>query len=70
MNLVRCQQLAQVLESDTNQLPAFYVEVEQAIHWLMDATFESTDKVEKQSLAATEMRLRLALDEFRKARVN
>ena len=48
MNLTRCQQLAQAVESDTDQLPVFYNEVEQAIHWLMDTTFESTDKGEKQ----------------------
>ena len=70
MNLARCQQLAQALESNPDQLPASYLEVEQAIYWLMDTTFESTDNGEKQRLAAVEMRLRMALDVYRKARVN
>ena len=41
-----------------------------AITWLMDATFESENKGEKQRLAMTEMRLRLVLDVFKKGRVN
>ena len=70
MNLTHCKQLVSGLEADPQRLPAFYCEVERAITWLMDATFESKDKGEKQRLAMTEMRLRLVLDRFKKERVN
>ena len=70
MNLAYFQQLASGLEDGPDRLPAFYAEVEQAIRWLMDETFVSKDNDEKVRLASTEMRLRLVLDRFRKARVN
>ena len=70
MNLARCRKLASDLEDGPDRLRAFYSEVEEAIRWLMDETFASKDNDEKVRLASTEMRLRLVLDRFRKARVN
>ena len=70
MNLTHFKQLVSDLEADPQRLPAFFCEVEQSIEWLMDATFESKNKGEKQRLAAVELRLRLVLDRFKKERVN
>ncbi len=70
MNLDRCQRLVAELEHDPQQLPAFYIELESAILWLMDTTFESEDPDEKSRLAATEMRARLVLERFRKGNAN
>ena len=70
INLHHCKQLVSDLEADPQRLPAFYCEVEQAIEWLMTATFESKNKGEKQRLSAVELRLRLVLDRFKKERAN
>ncbi len=59
MNLSRCQALVAELERDPERVPAYYGELESAILWLMDLTFESKDPHEKTRLAATEMRARL-----------
>ncbi len=59
MNLDRCKTLIADLEHNPEQLPAYYGELESAIRWLMDTTFESKDPQEKTRLAATEMRARL-----------
>ncbi len=61
MNLDRCQHLVAELEHDPEQVPAFYGELESAILWLMDTTFESKDPDEKSRLAATEIRARLVV---------
>ena len=58
------------LERDPERLPAYYGELESAIRWLMDLTFESKDPHEKTRLAATEMRARLVLERFRNQNVN
>ncbi len=70
MDLNRCQHLVAELEHDPEQVPAFYGELESAIRWLMDTTFESKDPAEKSRLAATEMRARLVLERFRKGNAN
>ena len=70
MNLARCRELSSVLEAEPDRLPAFYSEVEEAIRWLMDETFATKANDERVRLAATEMRLRLVLDQIRTARVN
>ncbi len=70
MNLDHCKTLIAELEHDPQQLPAFYGELESAILWLMDTTFESKDPAEKSRLAATEMRARLVLERFRKGNAN
>ncbi len=61
MDLTRCQHFVAELEHDPEQLPACYSELESAILWLMDTTFESEDPQEKSRLAATEMRARLVV---------
>ncbi len=61
MNLDRCKTLIAELEHDPEQVPAFYSELESAILWLMDTTFESTDPADKTRLAATAMRARLVV---------
>ena len=53
MNLDRCKTLIAELEHNLEQLPAFYGELESAIRWLMDTTFESKDPAEKTRLAAS-----------------
>lgn len=58
------------LETDLSRLPAFFGELERAIAWLMDATFESTDPKEKARLAATELRARGILEVYRLQNVN
>ncbi len=70
MDLNRCQRLVAELEHDPGQVPAFYGELESAIRWLMDTTFESEDPSEKTRLAATEMRARLVLERFKKLGIN
>ena len=70
MNLDRCKTLIAELEHNLEQLPAFYGELESAIRWLMDTTFESENPAEKTRLAATEMRARLVLERYRKGNAN
>ena len=70
MNLTRCQRLARELEPDPERVPAFYGELETAIRWLMEETPKLTENDDKTRYAAIEMRLRLILDRYRKARVN
>jgi hypothetical protein len=70
MDLACCKTLIADLEHDPKQLPAFYGELESAILWLMDTTFESTDPAEKSRLAATEMRVRLVLERYRNGNAN
>ena len=62
--------LVRTLEADPSRVPAFYIDLEAAIEWLMDTTFETKDQDEKVRLAATEMRARLVLERFKKANVN
>ena len=57
--------LVRALEADPSRVPAFYTDLEAAIRWLMDTTFETTDQDEKVRLAATEMRARLVLERFK-----
>ena len=70
MNLDCCKTLIAELEHDLERLPAYYGELESAIRWLMDTTFESKDPAEKTRLAATEMRARLVLERYRKGNAN
>ena len=70
MNLSRCQALVANLERDPQRLPAFHGELEAAVTWLMDRTFEETNPDEKVRLAATEMRARLVLERYRKGNAN
>ncbi len=70
MNASRCQFLVVELEADPDRVPAYYSELELAIRWLMDTTFESTDPKEKTQLASIEMRARLVLDRWRKGNRN
>ena len=70
MDLSRCQALIANLERHPQRLPAYHGELEAAINWLMDRTFESTDPAEKTRLAALELRARGVLERFRKANMN
>ncbi len=70
MNLSQCQALVADLERDPRRLPAYHGQLESAIKWLMDRTFESTDPADKTRLAALELRARGVLERFRKANVN
>ncbi len=66
MNLACCQSLVRELERYPSRAQAYYGDLEAAIAWLMDATFEATDPNEKAPLAAVELRARLLLERFRK----
>ena len=66
MDLSQCQASVAELERDLNRAPAYYGQLESAINWLMDSTFESTDPAEKTRLAALELRARGVLERFRK----
>ena len=70
MDRPTCVNLVRTLEADPSRVPAFYTDLEAAIRWLMDTTFETADQDEKVRLAATEMRARLVLERFRKANLN
>ena len=70
MDFSRWQALIADLERDPRRLPAYHGELEAAVTWLMDRTFESTDPAEKTRLAALELRARGVLERFRKANVN
>ena len=70
MDRPACVSLIRTLEADPSRVPAFYTDLEAAIEWLMDTTFEATDQDEKVRLAATEMRARLVLERFKMANVN
>ena len=70
MDLASCQPLVGDLEADPSRVPAYYGELEAAILWLMDTTFESMDPAEKARLATTEMRARLVLKRFGKQDTN
>ena len=65
MNLAHCQSLVRELERTPSHVPAYYGELERAILWLMDATFESQDTHEKVLMATTEMRGRLLLERWK-----
>ncbi len=66
MNLAHCQSLVRELELSPSRVPAYYGDLERAILWLMDATFESEDKHERVLMAATEMRARLVLGRWKR----
>ena len=70
MNFSQCQALIADLERDPRRLPVYHGELEAAVSWLMDCTFESTDPAEKTRLAALELRARGVLERFRKANMN
>ena len=70
MNLSQCQALVADLERDPRRLPAYHRELEAAVTWLMDRTFESTDPADKTRLAALELLARGVLERFRKANMN
>ena len=69
-DLPQCQALVADLERDPQRLPAYHGELEAAVTWLMDRTFESTDPAEKTWLASLELRARGVLERFRKANAN
>ena len=54
----------------SEHIQSHHGELEAAILWLMDTTFESTDPAEKARLATAEMRARLVLKRFRKQDIN
>ena len=70
MDLSRVAKLIKSLERDPERVQTYYGDLEAAIRWLMDTTFEATDPNEKARLAATEMRARLVLEAFRKRGTN
>lgn len=70
MDLSRVVELIKNLERDPEHVQAYYDDLEAAIRWMMDTTFEATDLIEKARLAATEMRARLVLEAFRKQGTN
>ena len=70
MDRPTCTSLVRTLEADPSRIPAFFTDLEAAMRWLMDTTFESEDAVEKTRLAVTEMRARLVPERYRKGNVN
>ncbi|UCC29793.1 MAG: hypothetical protein JSU86_16505 [Phycisphaerales bacterium] len=70
MDLSRAAKLIKSLERDPEHVQTYYGDLDAAIRWLMDTTFEATDAKEKARLAATEMRARLVLEAFRKRGTN
>lgn len=70
MDRSTCVSLVRTLEDDPSRVPAYFSALEEAIRWLMDATFESTDPDAKVRLAFTEMRARLVWERFRKMNAN
>lgn len=66
----RAAKLIESLERDPEYVEAYHGDLEAAIRWLMDATFEATDPNEKARLAATEMRAWLVLERFREQGAN
>lgn len=70
VNVAYCQSLVRELERSPSRVPAYYGDLEKAILWLMDATFESEDKDERVLMAATEMRARLVLERWKGHDVN
>ena len=70
LNLAYCESIVRELEARPRRLPAFYSELESAVEWLMDRTFEATDAEGKVRLAAVEMRTRLVLERFKESGVN
>lgn len=61
MDLSRAVRLIKSLERDPEHVQSYFSDLEAAIRWLMDATFEATNPKEKARLAATEMWARLVL---------
>ena len=66
MNLAFCESLIRELEERPGRVPVYHSDLEEAIAWLMDATFEATDPKHKARMAGVEMRPRLVLERFRK----
>ena len=58
------------LERHPRRIELFSADLEAAIRWLMDTTFESNDADEKARLAFTEMRARLVWERYRKVNAN
>ena len=46
MDRPTCTSLVRSLQADPSRVPAFYTDLEAAILWLMDTTFETTDQDE------------------------
>ena len=70
MDRSTCVSLVRTLEDDPSRVPAYFAALEEAIRWLMDATFASNDPDEKAGLAFTEMRARLVWERYRKMNAN
>lgn len=70
MDLFQTESLVRDLEHAPSQVQAYYAELERAISWLMDRTFESDCPDEKVRLAAIELRARGVLECWKQAAVN
>ena len=70
VNLAYAESLIRELEAHPDRVPAYYSDLEAAIAWLMDTTFEATDPKHKARVAGVEMRARLVLERHKKSSVD